>query len=79
MNKQTRSFRNENTSTRVGKGVSVYTGKGSNAVETGALRFVTFPDTKGRCVNSSKEREAAGKKPWQGARARKSTREVESV
>lgn len=65
-NKQTRYLASVGQSTKVGKGVSVYTGNGSNSVQTGALTFVGRESSNGRCVDSHKEREKAGHKPWQG-------------
>lgn len=68
-NKQTRSLKTVNTSTKVGKGTFFRITRSSNsgAVGEGALSFQSFPSTKGEAVNSSKRREANGKKPWQGA------------
>ncbi len=68
MNKQTKAFREVNTSTKVSKGTAFRITRNSNsgALGEGALSFQPFEPTKGRHVNSGKEREASGRKAWKG-------------
>ncbi len=66
MNKQTRAYRAKNLSTKVVKGATVP--KAGNPMGE-SLIVVEFDSTKGRAVNSRKEREDGGRKPWKGGTA----------
>ena len=71
-NQQTRALRRFNCSTKVGKGVNFKDNDGFRAVKNEALTFQEFASTKGRAVDSKKERVAhltpGGKerKAWKG-------------
>lgn len=73
MNRQTRQYRKLNLSFVVQKGQNNSSGavKGFPDLSTCCPAVLTqFERVKGRCVNSSREREASGRKPFRGAMAK---------